>query len=135
MDGVALGDRRGLVGLALDPGRLSSQVLVGTRAGDPERPAQPLHVSRVFVVDDRVLPLTVGTLAVRCAEIGNPEPCADLRPGRALCQGGSHRPGEEFLGQLPGRGELSASVSVLPPPILMVDWRHLRDCIDSRAGK
>ncbi|MDV6247881.1 hypothetical protein [Rhodococcus opacus] len=65
----------------------------------------------------------------------NPEPGADLRPGRALCQGGSHRPGEEFLAQLPGRGELSAIVvAVLPPPILMVDWRHLRDCIGPPAG-
>lgn len=36
----------------------------------------------------------------------------------------------EFVAQLPGRGELSAIVSVLPPPVLMVAWRHLRDCID-----
>jgi hypothetical protein len=91
--------------------------------------------SRVFVVHDRVLPLTVRAFAVRCAGIGNPEPRADLRPGRALRQGGSHRPGEEFLAQLSGRGELSAIVvSVLPPPILMVDWRHLRDCIGPHAG-
>jgi hypothetical protein len=91
--------------------------------------------SRVFVVHDRVLPLTVRAFAVRCAGIGNPEPGADLRPGRAPCQGGGHRPGEEFLAQLSGRGELSAIVvSVLPPPILMVDWRHLRDCIGPHAG-
>ena len=64
----------------------------------------------------------------------NPEPGADLCPGRALCQGGGHRPGEEFLAQLPGRGELSAIVVSVLPPILPGVWRHLRDCIGPPAG-
>ncbi len=96
--------------------------------------------SGVLVLDDRVLPLQIGASTVGwCAGIGHPEVGADLRPRRALFQGGDHRLCEEFLAQLAGRRKSVAIVIavLLLRPVLSVavcGLIHPGDCSEPRRS-